>query len=693
MTTPSVRQGNFGALNTGAGAIPAYTFPGAVVAGNAIVGGLTCHDATGSTAFTATDTVNGATYGTPIVDRYDSADQQRTLIWVLLATAAGTPSFSVSGSGSAYSGVWALEVQDVISTTPTGNGAVQATPGTAADGLSSGNITITSATALLIGFAEATGNTVATPTVGTGFTSIATGWVDGAAGALLEYKALAATTAVPALARAAANDVHVTLGVVLYGASGGGGGGAAGSTRRAADQQVDERARRAASFAGVAGAVVAAAGRVLVRPRAQELATERPYSSRLFAGSSNDPGIVEASILSPGYFPDEGEPLWLLTRTRRFAGVSAAAPALVATLSGGASVSAAIAGVGGLGASLSAGASVGANVVGAGFVSVAMNVGVTPAALLAAQGALGAALSTVTSIAAALSGNGDLSAAIGAGAGVTAALGSSSNSTANLTAGVTCSGAIAGVGQLGATCTADVTVSGALAGAGALATSLPVGVTCTGNLSGAAALAVSIGASAAVGGTLSDGSGQSAAISAGVVCSGNITGKGALAAALSVSVTASPELGAAVQLASAITAGATCSAAVGGAGALGSVIAIGVTCVGAASGGGSLAIALGVGAACAGNLVNQPGLGASLSAGPSLSALLGGVGRLDAILACTASLSAATIPPLGATLHAGATMIGVITTAGPRPIANWRFCSPEFDLSNDPFISPILDLE
>lgn len=83
------------------------------------------------------------------------------------------------------------------------------------------------------------------------------------------------------------------------------GGGTSSGARRTAVQNIEERARQYSIRSGISAAPEPPVGRVWTQTRRQEFAPERHYASRLLVGSANDPGVVEAFILSPGYFPDE----------------------------------------------------------------------------------------------------------------------------------------------------------------------------------------------------------------------------------------------------------------------------------------------------------------------------------------------------------------------------------------------------
>jgi hypothetical protein len=102
----------------------------------------------------------------------------------------------------------------------------QATPGTGADGVTSGNTTPTEQPACLLGWHFA-GAAAGTPATGTGFTSVGTGiqFGTGVDQVRVQHKRLTSTAAVASTATAAANSTHISLAVILSEESGGGGGG------------------------------------------------------------------------------------------------------------------------------------------------------------------------------------------------------------------------------------------------------------------------------------------------------------------------------------------------------------------------------------------------------------------------------------------------------------------------------------
>lgn len=93
---------------------------------------------------------------------------------------------------------------------------VQATPGTGADGVTSGTTTPTEQPACLLGwhFAAAAAGT---PATGTGLTSVGTGLQFGTGTDLVrvQHKRLTSTAGVAATATAAANSTHITMVLVL----------------------------------------------------------------------------------------------------------------------------------------------------------------------------------------------------------------------------------------------------------------------------------------------------------------------------------------------------------------------------------------------------------------------------------------------------------------------------------------------
>lgn len=92
----------------------------------------------------------------------------------------------------------------------------QATPGTGADGVTSGTTTPTEQPACLLGW-HLSAAALSTPATGTGFTSVGTGIQFGTGTDLVrvQHKRLTSTAGVASTATAGANNTHVSMAVVL----------------------------------------------------------------------------------------------------------------------------------------------------------------------------------------------------------------------------------------------------------------------------------------------------------------------------------------------------------------------------------------------------------------------------------------------------------------------------------------------
>ena len=92
----------------------------------------------------------------------------------------------------------------------------QATPGTGADGVTSGTTTPTEQPACLLGW-HLSAAALSTPATGTGFTSVGTGIQFGTGTDLVrvQHKRLTSTAGVASTATAGANNTHISMAVVL----------------------------------------------------------------------------------------------------------------------------------------------------------------------------------------------------------------------------------------------------------------------------------------------------------------------------------------------------------------------------------------------------------------------------------------------------------------------------------------------
>lgn len=217
----------FGTLNTGSGSSPTVAI-GSVAAGVTLVVVGYWHDPSGTTYTpSCADTVNGS-YGTKILDVYESTNQQRVVAFKFLNAAAGSPVATVSIATAEYAAAMCFVVSDSDGNAPTTIGQPQLTPGTGADGLTSTALTPTSASGLLLGLAAITGTPGTTPAAGTGFSSLGTGWTDTADVARAESKAFSSTSPIAATFTAGANTGHITIALAFYDT---GGPGPAAPTR------------------------------------------------------------------------------------------------------------------------------------------------------------------------------------------------------------------------------------------------------------------------------------------------------------------------------------------------------------------------------------------------------------------------------------------------------------------------------
>lgn len=216
----------FGTLNTGSGTSPTVTI-GPVAAGVTLVVVGYWHDPSGTTYTpSCSDTVNGS-YGTKILDIYDSTNQQRMVAFKFLGSASGSPTATVSIATAEYAAAMAFVVTGSDGAAPTTIGQTQ-TATTATDNLTSTTLTPTSQPGLLLGLAAITGTVGTGPAAGTGFTSLGTGWVDGGAIARAESKTFSSTSAVAATFTAGTATQHHAIALAFYDT---GGPGPAAPTR------------------------------------------------------------------------------------------------------------------------------------------------------------------------------------------------------------------------------------------------------------------------------------------------------------------------------------------------------------------------------------------------------------------------------------------------------------------------------
>ena len=160
---------------------------------------------------------------------YDATTTANFCIFVAENVAAGTYTVTLSWGGSTRTSraVYAIPLSGLKAASyQIGGIAVQASPGTGTDGVTTGNMTPTEQPACVIG-AITNGGSVNTPAAGTGFTSIGTAWQFGTGTDLFraEHKRITSTSAVALTGTAGANVRHFSVAVIL--SETGAGGGAA----------------------------------------------------------------------------------------------------------------------------------------------------------------------------------------------------------------------------------------------------------------------------------------------------------------------------------------------------------------------------------------------------------------------------------------------------------------------------------
>lgn len=155
---------------------------------------------------------------------YDSGTTANWCIFVAENVSAGsyTPTMSWGGSTRTSRAIYAIPVSGLKAACyQTGAIAVQASPGTGTDGVTTGNMTPTEQPACVIG-GLINGGSIATPAAGTGFTSIGTAWQFGTGTNLFraEHKRITSTSATPLTGTAGANVKHFSVAVILSEAGG-----------------------------------------------------------------------------------------------------------------------------------------------------------------------------------------------------------------------------------------------------------------------------------------------------------------------------------------------------------------------------------------------------------------------------------------------------------------------------------------
>lgn len=177
-----------------------------------------------TTSFAASDGTNTYTRRNAL---YEATLDYSIGVMVAENCSAGTYTVTASWGGTRHNNsVFALPISGLKSAPyQTAGSAYQATPGTGSDGITTGNLTPTEQPACLIGMAIIL-ETVATPALGTGFTTAATGLQFGTGTDLarVSHSRLTSTSAVPFTATATVNTYHFSIAVILGESAAGGSG-------------------------------------------------------------------------------------------------------------------------------------------------------------------------------------------------------------------------------------------------------------------------------------------------------------------------------------------------------------------------------------------------------------------------------------------------------------------------------------
>lgn len=196
-------------------------------AGSALVAFVWYYRGAGATTITMSDTAGGNDSWTEVGSGLFNGGNGMRAFVLLDAAATATTARATFAASSQYPAIAVVEVKGIVTSSAIAGQALQtqATPGTGTDGVSSGNTgTLTGQPAAIIAGTQNTA-TSSTPAVGTGYTSIGTGWDygGGTPGARFEHKRVTATTAVAGTFTAGTNSEHQTIAVALLETGGGGG--------------------------------------------------------------------------------------------------------------------------------------------------------------------------------------------------------------------------------------------------------------------------------------------------------------------------------------------------------------------------------------------------------------------------------------------------------------------------------------
>lgn len=213
-------QATQGAQTAAGSSVSSSAFSGAVVAGNAIPWIAVYFDGGGTHLITVTrfgdsSIIQAGTFGsgTGVGGAYGVIEN---------AGAGTTPVVaSFGGSGQTFLGVHAMEYSGFVNTgtlfqAGERNSSIQASPGTGADGLTSGLITPGAQPFSIIGWSLNPNSSANVPTAGTGFNSRASAWAT--LGEALRPEDKVGITSLSPLAAtftAATNSIHLTIGMLL----------------------------------------------------------------------------------------------------------------------------------------------------------------------------------------------------------------------------------------------------------------------------------------------------------------------------------------------------------------------------------------------------------------------------------------------------------------------------------------------
>ena len=183
--------------STASGTVPLAAGSCTITAGDTVVVAVLTQNTTSGNITGITDGL-GNSY-TPIGSVVDASPNLALFTYYCQNASGGTANITVNGAGSVNNGIWADRCPGLATSGGplSSNKALQSGPGTGANILSSGSVTIATS-AMLWGF-TANMNAANPPTgAGTGFTSVTTGWTAfgaGTATAQSEYEALSTSAA------------------------------------------------------------------------------------------------------------------------------------------------------------------------------------------------------------------------------------------------------------------------------------------------------------------------------------------------------------------------------------------------------------------------------------------------------------------------------------------------------------------